>query len=138
RALIGFAEMAGWHGDAGRQRWALAAHAQLQAGFERLWDERRQRYADSLLEGELRPMASQHAQAAAIVGGLAPASRHARLVEVMTREEDLVHATFSVASGPASPGSEAPVGGDYLRSGQPPPWWDVGRQVVRAQPFFRY
>lgn len=29
-------------------------------------------------------------------------------------------------------------GGAYLRTGHPQPWWDVERQVVRAQPFFRY
>src|SRR5690606_2480093 len=45
---------------------------------------------------------------------------------------------FSVPDGPAEPGAEAPVGGAYLRDGHPEPWWDVGRQVVRAQPFFRY
>jgi hypothetical protein len=83
-------------------------------------------------------MASQHGQAAAIVGGLAPEARWPRLVEVLTHEPDLVHASFSVPDGPALPGSEAEVGGRYLRDGHPAPWWDVEREVVRAQPFFRY
>ena len=138
RALLEFAEMADWLGDSGRVAWALDRHARLAKGFERLWDAPRQRYADSLQAGELKPMASQHAQAAAIVGGLAPPERHARLVEVLTGSEDLVHATFSVPDGPALPNSGAAVGGQYLQAGQAPPWWDTSREVVRAQPFFRY
>jgi hypothetical protein len=137
RALLELAELADWLGDAGRAGWARATHARLRAGFERLWDGDRQRYVDSWLPGRDRPMASQHGQAAAIVGGLAPEARWSRLVEVLTHEPDLVHATFSVADGPALPGSEAEVG-SYLRSGHPDPWWDVEREVVRAQPFFRY
>ena len=75
----------------------------------------------------------------AVVGGLAPAARWPRLVEVITDEENLVHANFSEAEREAPPdaGWEVEVGG-YLREGHPPPWWDVERQVVRAQPFFRY
>ncbi len=83
---------------------------------------------------------SQHAQAAPLVARLVPPERVARLVEVMTDEKRLVHATWSVASGDArdpKPG-ESGVGGVYLFAGPPPPWWDVESQIVRAQPFFRY
>ncbi len=138
RALLEFAEMASWLGDEGRAAWARGRHERLAAGFERLWDPERERYSDSWIDGGRREQASQHAQAAAIVGGLAPASRHARLVEVLTDEDALVHATFSKPDGPAPPGSEVPVGGLHLAGGWPQPWWDVGREVVRAQPFFRY
>lgn len=139
RALLEFAEMADAGGDRGRAAWARAAHARLAAGAESLWDAKRERYADSRVAGTLRPMASQHAQAAAIVGGLAPQPRWPRLVELLTTERDLVHATFSRADGPANPGSNAPVGGAYLGAGPPEtPWWDVERELVRAQPFFRY
>jgi hypothetical protein len=138
RALLEYAEMAEWLGDAGRVDWATRRHAALRAGFERLWDVERARYVDSYIAGESRAMASQHTQAAAIVGGLAPYERYERLVEVLTDEDALVHAMFGAPDGPAEPNSELPVGG-YLRRGSlPDPWWDVERDVVRAQPFFRY
>lgn len=138
RALHEFAEMSDWLGDDGRGEWARATHARLAAGFERLWDGDRRRYADSRVGDVLRPMASQHGQAAAIVGRLAPADRWPRLIEVLTDDASLIHATFSSPDGPAPPNSDVPVGGSYLRTGHPAPWWDVDRQVVRAQPFFRY
>ena len=74
RALLEFAEMAAWLGDEGRARWARERHAALKRGFERLWDEGCGWYVDSYIEGERRPMASQHTQASAIVGGLVPRS----------------------------------------------------------------
>jgi hypothetical protein len=137
RAVLEYAEMAEWLGDRGRVRWATEAHARLRAGFDRLWDGERGRYVDSYIAGQVRPMASQHGQAAAIVGGLAPFDRYDRLVEVLTDGDRLVHAMFGRTDGPAEPNSELPIG-SYLRSGHPPPWWDVERDVVRAQPFFRY
>ncbi len=138
RALVELAEMADWLGDAGRAGWARRTHERLRAGFERLWDEPRGRYLDSLVPGTSRLMASQHGQAAAIVGRLAPEARWPRLVEVITDESALVHASFSVDDGPSPPSSGTDVGA-MLRDGHPEhPWWDVEREVVRAQPFFRY
>lgn len=137
RALLEYAEMAEWLGDAGRAAWADRAHAKLRVGFERLWDQERARYVDSWIPGQHRPMASQHGQSAAIVGGLAPFERYERLVEVLTNEDDLIHAMFGKADGPAEPNADLDIGG-YLRTGHPDPWWDVERDVVRAQPFYRY
>ncbi|MEM9515674.1 MAG: alpha-L-rhamnosidase C-terminal domain-containing protein [Actinomycetota bacterium] len=142
RALREFAEMAGWLGDGGRVAWARLRHERLRSGFEALWDPLRQRYIDSIVgadvgaEGE-RQTASEHAQAAAIVGGLVPDERLARLVDVLEQPEGRVWATFSEPSGPAPPNSEIAVGGAYLRTGTPEPWWDVEGLVV-AQPFFSY
>ncbi|MCW2571027.1 MAG: alpha-L-rhamnosidase [Frankiales bacterium] len=137
RALLEFAEMAQWLGDVGRVTWARTTHARLSAGFERLWDPDRGRYVDTLVDGVRLPMVSQHGQAAAIVGQLAPADRWQRLIGVITDEEHLVHAAFDAPDGPARPNAELEIGG-YLDGGRPDPWWDVDRQVVRAQPFFRY
>jgi hypothetical protein len=138
RSLLEFAEMASWLGDEGRARWARARQVALMRGFERLWDPDRRWYVDSYVAGERRPMASQHTQAAAIVGGLAPDARIGRLIDMLTDEERLVHAIFDKPDGPAEPNSEIPIGG-YTRSSRlPDPWWDVDRQVVRSQPFFRY
>jgi len=134
RALLEFAAMSAWLGDHGRERWALATHARLAHGFEQLWDTERGRYIDSLVAGVQRAMASQHTQAAAIVGGLAPTDRHARLVDVLTDESSLVYEKSGLTPQQMTPNRG---GGPYAESG-PEPWWDVDREVVRAQPFFRY
>ena len=83
-------------------------------------------------------MASQHGQAAAIVGGLVPRRRMQRVVDVLTDETKLVHAAFSAPDGPAEQNSGVEVGGSFVMSGRGDPWWDVETQIVRAQPFFRY
>src|SRR5205085_1538514 len=76
--------------------------------------------------------------AAAIIGGLAPEERWPRLVEVITDEADLIHASFARSDGPSLPNTDVGVG-SFIRDGHPEvPWWDTGREVVRAQPFFRY
>jgi alpha-L-rhamnosidase len=138
RSLLEFADMAEWLGDAGRAEWARATHRNLADGFEELWDPDRARYVDNMIAGVQGRTASQHGQAAAIVGKLAPTDRWARLVDVLTDESALVHATFNVPDSEASPNLGTPPGGAYLRSGHPDPWWDVDKQVVCAQPFFRY
>jgi hypothetical protein len=138
RALLEFAEMSEWLGDAGRAGWARGVHQRLAAGFERLWDAERQRYVDSYVERADRPMASQHGQAVAIVGGLAPADRYGVLVERLIDSDALIHANFAVPDGPALPGTNVAPGGAALRAGHTDPWWDIEREVVRAQPFFRY
>jgi alpha-L-rhamnosidase len=137
RALLEVAEMAEWLGDGARAARARAVHARVRAGFEKLWDPERGRYVDSMVGGSRRPMASQHGQSSALVGGLVPAARVARLVEVITDRSRHVHATFA-HDGPAPPNSGIGVGGQYLRHPHPEPWWDVDDQVVVAQPFFRY
>ncbi|MGA0263519.1 MAG: alpha-L-rhamnosidase C-terminal domain-containing protein [Ilumatobacteraceae bacterium] len=138
RALLEFAEMSDWLGDGGRAAWARARHGRLVEGFERFWDPSRRLYVDSVIGDQRLPMASQHAQASAIVGRLAPRERWSRLVEVVTDGEHLVHAAFARTDGPSDPGSETELGGAYLYTGHPEPWWDTERQIVRAQPFFRY
>jgi hypothetical protein len=138
RALLEFAAMSEWLGDQGRADWAQGRHAAMAEAFELLWDPIGRRYADNA-HGTVRgATASQHGQATAIVGRLAPAERWPRLVEVLTDEAALVYATFAVPDREASPNLGAPPGGAYLRSGHPDPWWDVAAGVVRAQPFFRY
>jgi hypothetical protein len=137
RALLEYAEIARWAGDAGRAEWAEDRHGRLRLGFEQLWDPESGRYADTLVDGRRGRTASQHGQAAALVGGLAPRERWDRLVHVLTDETALVHSSFSRGDGPSEPGSETGVG-TYIGAPPPPPWWDVDSQVVRAQPFFRY
>jgi hypothetical protein len=140
RGLADFAELAEWLGDGGRARWARALHARLAEAFELFWDPARALYVDHVLAGERRPETSQHAQAAPLAAGLLPAARAARVVEVLLDRSRHVHATWSRASGDArSPSAgERGVAGPYLLLGPPKPWWDVGREMVVAQPFFRY
>jgi len=140
RGLADFAEMAEWLGDGGRARWARALHARVRGVFDRFWDPERALYVDHVVEGERRLETSQHAQAAPLAAGLVPAARTARVVEVLLDRGPLVHATWSRAAGDARrPGpGERGVAGPYLLLGPPRPWWDVARQIVAAQPFFRY
>jgi hypothetical protein len=140
RGLLDFAEMAEWLGDAGRASWARETHAQLSGAFEAFWDPERRLYVDHIDGGERGRPASQHGQAAPLVADLAPRERVERLVDLLIDRERRVHATWSRARGdsrfPAE--GERGVGGAYLVLGPPPPWWDVERQLVAAQPFFRY
>lgn len=138
RALLEFAEMSDWLGDGGRASWARRTHEKLARGFEKFWDDERCVYVDTIENGVAQPMTSQHGQAAAIVGGLAPRSRWSQLVDAMCDESKLVHAAFARHDGPSDPGTETDLGGVYLFTGHPKPWWNVDEQIVRAQPFFRY
>ena len=140
RGLRDFAEMAEWLGDAGRARWARDRHAEVSRAFELFWDPERRLYVDCAEGDARRRPASQHAQAAPLAAGLVPADRAARVADVMMDGARMVDAVWSVAKSSArrpAPG-EQQVGGPYLLLGPPPPWWDVERQLVRAQPFFRY
>lgn len=142
RALWEFAEMATWLGDEGRAGWARTRHDRLRRAFEAFWDAERGRYVDSIVGAQAsdpgeRRTASEHGQSAAIVGRLVPDDRIARLVDVLQAADGRVYATFSAPDGPAEPNSEIPVGGAYLRTGHPEPWWDVDGLVV-AQPFYSY
>ena len=140
RGLRDFAEMAEWLGDAGRARWARDRHSEVSRAFELFWDPERALYVDAAEGGAPGRPASQHAQAAPLAAGLVPAERIARVADAMLDGARLVDAVWSVAKGSArhpAPG-ERQVGGPYLVLGPPPPWWDVERQLVRAQPFFRY
>jgi hypothetical protein len=69
-----------------------------------------------------------------------PDERVGRLVDVLTDRARWVHATWSRAHGDSRrPGpGESGLAGPYLVLGPPPPWWDVERGLVVAQPFFRY
>jgi hypothetical protein len=141
RGLRDFAEMAEWLGDAGRAAWARARHAELAAAFELFWDAERELYVDHAVGGDRGRPLSQHAQAAALAAGIVPRARVAGVLEAMLDRSRLVHAAWSVPDGDARRppgGGRARIGGAYLVAGPPAPWWDVERQLVAAQPFFRY
>lgn len=139
RACRDLAEMAEFVGDRGRAERARRRHARLVAGFEHFWDPKRERYADTLVDGERGPTASVHAQAVAIVGGLAPAERTERLVALLADRDRHVHATLSVTDGDPGMDGAVPLPGAQMALDElPEPWFDTDETVVMAQPFFRY
>ncbi|MFJ8828466.1 hypothetical protein [Micromonospora aurantiaca] len=127
RALTDFAEMAAWLGDHGRARWARAQHRHLAEAYRIFFDPARGGYRDWAHDGVAGPGLSDHAAAAAVVGGLVPAASRAAVLRFLLAREDRVTSAWSFGVMP-------------LRAamGPPPPDWDVDRQVVAAQPFFRY
>jgi len=140
RALRDFAEMSEWQEDAGRAAWARDRINRLAVGFELFWDEGRGLYVDHAVAGVARRPVSQHAQAAALSAGLVSSDRIEDVAAAMVDENRLVHAAWQMATGdsrfPAE--GEGLLSANYLYAGPPEPWWDVEKQIVRTQPFFRY
>jgi hypothetical protein len=126
RALRDLAEMSGWLGDRGRARWARAQHAALAAAYQVFWDPRGG-YRDWLRGGELAPQRSDHATAAAATGGLVPRARRPAALRFLLDRSCRVRRAWSFQTMPLK-----------VAMGPPPPDWDVAREVVEAQPFFRY
>jgi hypothetical protein len=139
RALRDFADMATWLGDGGRAAWARSSWQRVAGGFDAFWDEGRGVYVDNLRDGVAARAVSQHTNAAALCAALVAPERIPRVLRMLLDRACLVRASWLL------PGqSEMPADGDmyagaaYLLAGPPEPWWDVERQVVAAQPFFRY
>ncbi|GAA3731291.1 hypothetical protein GCM10022239_04870 [Leifsonia bigeumensis] len=132
RALLDFAEIAEWLGDQSRARWARTVHTRLREGFERFWDAERGIYTDSLQNGARSRRLSEHANAAAVVGGLVPDSRRARLAEVLLDRARVVDPTMLIADYTPSMFFRQTLELRYK------PNWDVEHDLVAAQPFFRY
>lgn len=135
RALEDLAEMATWTGDLGTAAWATGRRAGVVDGFDRFWDDDRGVYIDHEVDGVAQRAAAQHPGAAALAAGIVPAVRLARVIDrLMDRSRLLRHSWVMdtvTADGDAS-------GFVHLVTGYPPPDWDVERQMVEAEPFFRY
>ncbi len=127
RALLEFAELSEWLGDAGRAAWARGLHGELRDAFELFWDEARGSYVDHALDGEPQRPMSQHAGATAVWARLVPEARIDRVLDTVLDRARLVRPTWQEISGPA-----------YLALGHGAPTWDVEREIVAAQPFYRY
>ncbi len=127
RALLEFAEMSEWLGDEGRAAWARGLHAEVRDAFELFWDEARGSYVDHAIGGRPgRPM-SQPAGAAAVWAQLVPEVRVDRVLDTILDRRRLVRPTWAEVTG-----------SHYLVAGTGEPSWDVEREIVAAQPFFRY
>ncbi|MEM7140938.1 MAG: alpha-L-rhamnosidase C-terminal domain-containing protein [Actinomycetota bacterium] len=135
RALTDYAEMAEWLDNAGAARWARDRREGIAAAFDTFWDRSRGRYVDHILDDERRPAASQAASAAALAAGLVPVDRHPELVAAMTDRDSLIqHAWYMDTVNVEGQSS----GAMYMALGYPEPDWDVERQMVECEPFFRY
>jgi alpha-L-rhamnosidase len=128
RALLDFAEMAQWIGDNGRESWARGIHSALATAYQVFWDTQRGGYRDWLYEATLQPQLSEHASAAATVGGLVPANCRAAVLRFIGDRSALVRSARTFGRMPLGV-AMAPL---------PAPDWDTQTQVVAAQPFFRY
>lgn len=132
RALLDFSEIAEWLGNHGQARWARAMHARLSEGFELFWDADRSIYVDSLRNGTRSRRLSEHANAAAVVGGLVPTARHPRMAQVLLDRDRVVDPMDLVTDHTPSTFFRRTL---ELRH---EPNWDVEHLLVAAQPFFRY
>ncbi|MCC6270461.1 MAG: alpha-L-rhamnosidase N-terminal domain-containing protein [Microbacteriaceae bacterium] len=132
RALMDFAEISTWLGDEGRASWARDTHARVRDGFERFWDAERELYVDSIQNDTRSRRLSEHAHAAAVTGGLVPASRLSRIAEVLLDRTRVVDPTTLLADYTPATFFRQTLELRYQ------PNWDVEHELVAAQPFFRY
>ncbi len=135
RGLREFAEMADWLGERSSRRWAEALLEGARRGFEIFWDEARGSYVDHVVGGARRPEMGQLAGALAIVSGLAPEERRARIVDVITDPERLVVRSW-MGDGRGHQSREKWE--RQVQRGRYDIDWDVEREIVLAEPFMAY
>jgi len=134
RGLKEFAEMAAWLEEKASQRWAEGLYAKAKAGYEIFWDDERGLYVDHVKDGVQQKAASQVAGALAVVSGLAPKERWARIMETVTDAGRLVVRSWTG-------GGEGEYSMDKMRNqfmGIYEADWDVEREIVIGQPFISY
>lgn len=127
RALRDVAEIARDLGSPVHAAWCERRHAELRSAYQVFWDDERGGYRDWMRDGDVQPARSEHATAAAVVGGLVPTRRRAAALRLLLDREHYVRRRWSFGVMP-------------LRAamGPPPPDWDVKTEIVAAEPFFRY
>ncbi|WP_221584036.1 alpha-L-rhamnosidase N-terminal domain-containing protein [Microbacterium sp. G2-8] len=132
RALSEYGELSRWVGNSGDAARAAVALARAARGYEAFWCEERGVYVDHVVGGERQPAASQAANAAAIVSGIVPRHRHARIVGAMTDETRLVTRGWNAPSPEIGLEQKVRDRVEGVRRVD----WDVDREIVRAEPFF--
>ncbi|MBN1581941.1 MAG: alpha-L-rhamnosidase, partial [Anaerolineae bacterium] len=134
RGLREFAEMADWLGENASREWAQERYDCAKAGFDIFWDEQRGSYVDHVVDGVRRPEMSQLGGAFAIISGLAPEARWARIIDTITDPDKLVVRSWT--GGPDGDYSQ-----DKIRKqmqGIYEPDWDVEAEIVIGEPFISY
>lgn len=135
RGLEDFAEMCDWLGNQGSAQWARARRRAVASAFEVFWDESRGVYLDHVVGGVPQRAAAQHPGASALAAGIVPTERVERVVASITDRSRLVRHSFVMDPVTVTGGSTGYI---YMVTGYPEPEWDVEREMVEAQPFFRY
>ncbi len=134
RGLREFADMAGWLEEKASQGWAEGLYLKAKSGYELFWDEQRGSYIDHIKDGVPQKPMSQVAGALAIVSGLAPRERWARIAETITDPDKLV--VRSWVGGES--GDNSPDKMMKQMMGIYEPDWDAEKQIVIGEPFISY
>ncbi|HEY6593351.1 MAG TPA: family 78 glycoside hydrolase catalytic domain [Asanoa sp.] len=121
-------------GNSGSADWARGLYTAAARGYEDFWDADRGLYVDHILDGERMPAASQAANAAAVISGLAPAPRWGAIVDAMTDPDRVVVRSWI---GSETGGYDMQKAADQARGIQRIAW-DADREIVSAEPFFSY
>lgn len=135
RALEETAALASWIGNEGTAAWARSRRVAVRDAFDRFWDEPRGVYVDHVVDGVARRAAAQHPGATALAAGIVPADRVARVVAGVTDRSRLIR--HSWVMDPVTPEGDS-SGYLHMVNGYPEPEWDVEREMVEAEPFYRY
>ncbi|MBE0698642.1 MAG: alpha-L-rhamnosidase, partial [Anaerolineaceae bacterium] len=134
RGLKEFAEMAAWLEENASQRWAESLYEKAKAGYEIFWDEARGTYVDHIKDGVQQKPISQVAGALAVVSGLAPKERWARIMETVTDATRLVVRSWT-GGGEGEYSMEKMMKqfmGIYEAD------WDTENEIVIGEPFISY
>ena len=134
RGLNEFVEMATWLGENASRACGERLYAQAKSGYEVFWDEARGTYMDHIKNGAQQKPISQVAGALAIVSGLAPHERWARIAATITDAQRIVVRSWT---GDAS--------GEYSMEKMQKQFmgiyevdWDTEREIVIGEPFISY
>lgn len=134
RALYDLTAIADWLGDDRCASWARSAWAGVAGSFDVFWEAERMVYVDHIVDGVRRPETSQHVGASALCAGLVGRDRIPAVVDMLTdRSRHIRHSWFMQAMA-----REDARAGLYIVRGYPEPDWDTQREIVAAEPFFRY
>ena len=134
RGLKEFIELASWLGESASQEWAEDLYAKAKAGYEVFWDEARGTYVDHIKDGLQQKPISQVAGALAVVSGLAPQERWARIMETVTGKDRLVVRSWT--GGGQGEYSQEKIRKQHMGIYEAD--WDVEREVVIGEPFISY
>jgi alpha-L-rhamnosidase len=134
RGLKEFAEMAGWLGEKASQGWADGLYARAKSGFEMFWDETRGTYIDHIKDGVAQKPISQVAGALAVVSGLAPKERWARIMSTVTDANKLVVRSWT--GGESGEYSMEKMQKQFM--GLYEADWDTESEIVIGEPFISY
>jgi alpha-L-rhamnosidase len=129
-ALDDFATLARVVGNSARATEAVSRAAATRRAFELYWDEERGVYVDAADANGARRRVSQQTNAAAIVGGCAPAARWPRMLDYIL-DESRIAITPTISDNLMAYARQQMSPAEHMA-------FDAERDVVAAQPFFSH